>query len=349
MREVERVAKGSRSGWGVFGVVMAMVPGAALAAQEPGDGGASPGVAVAAPAEAEVRIDGFDLEPVWDRAVRFSGFRQHAPEQNADPSQRTEFRVAYDDANLYFFVRAFDTAPDSIMRALTRRDVRGPSDQISLYIDSYQDRRTGFNFHVNPDGVQRDHAIYGDGNRDGSWNGVWDVATQVDSLGWTAEFRIPLSQLRYADASEHTFGFGVWREIERHSETASWPLFSRTETGLMSQMGSLTGLTALGSSRRAELTPYALTRNVAQPGPGSSFDRNQEMQVGGDLKVGITPNVILDATVNPDFGQVEADPAVFEPHSLRGLPARAPPVLPRGHRSLRLPAELLYRGGLQHQ
>ena len=125
------------------------------------------------------------------------------------------------------------------MRALTRRDVRGPSDQIIVFIDSYNDRRTGFDFNVNPDGVKRDYAIYNDGQEDGSWNGVWDVSTSVDSLGWTAEFRIPLSQLRFAEADSHTFGFGVWRDIERYKERVSWPEFSTTRNGLVSQLGRL--------------------------------------------------------------------------------------------------------------
>ncbi len=312
-REKGRVWEAIGLGWVAVAVLLAVSPALAetLSAQEAGEEGSATGVATAVRADQRIQIDGLDTDAVWSGAERFTGFRQHEPEQDAAPSQETEFRVAFDEDNLYFFVRAFDSAPDSIMRALTRRDVRGPSDHITVFIDSYRDRRTGFNFHVNPDGVQRDNAIYGDGNQDSSWNGVWDVATQVDSLGWTAEFQVPLSQLRYADAPEHTFGFGVWRTIERHSETSSWPLFRRTETGLMSQLGSLSGLRGLGSSRTAELTPYALTRNVSVPLPGGGFERDQEIQVGGDLKIGLTPNVILDATVNPDFGQVEADPAVL--------------------------------------
>ncbi|MEZ4423187.1 MAG: DUF5916 domain-containing protein [Gemmatimonadota bacterium] len=257
------------------------------------------------------RIDGLDTDAVWRDTEARSDFRQFNPAPDADPSLRTEFRVAYDDDNLYVFVRAFDAHPDSIMRALTRRDVRGPSDQITLYIDSYNDRRTGFSFHVNPDGVKRDYSIFNDGNEDVSWNGIWDAVPQVDSLGWTAEFRIPLSQLRFADADEHTFGFGIRRQIERYNESVSWPLYSQNVSGLVSQLGYLEGLENLGSVRRAELTPYALTRNVSRPLGGGGFERAQEISVGGDLKVGLTPNIILDATVNPDFGQVEADPAVL--------------------------------------
>ncbi|HEX6939072.1 MAG TPA: DUF5916 domain-containing protein [Longimicrobiales bacterium] len=180
-----------------------------------------------------------------------------------------------------------------------------------MLIDSYNDRRTGFEFIVNPDGVKRDYAVFDDGEEDPSWNGVWAVATTVDSLGWAAEFRIPFSQLRYADAPSHTFGFGVWRDIERYKERVAWPEYSPTRAGLMSQLGKLEGIAGIGSARALELTPYVVTKDVTRAAAGGGFERAQEFAVGGDLKFRITPNVTLDATVNPDFGQVEADPAVL--------------------------------------
>src|SRR2546423_157181 len=177
-------------------------------------------------------IDGRDFDAIWLTAPRHSDFRQFQPKVDVDPTFKTEFRVAYDERNVYVFVRMFDPHPDSIMHALSRRDVRGPSDQIKLLIDSYNDKRSGYEFAVNPDGVKRDYALSNDGNEDDSWNGIWDVATRVDSLGWTAEFRIPLSQLRYARLQQHTFGFGVWRDVERYAERDSWPLYSPTRNGL---------------------------------------------------------------------------------------------------------------------
>jgi hypothetical protein len=272
---------------------------------------ATPGAATTAwatRAQASMTLDGLDSEAAWGRATAASGFRQYDPELDAEPSQGTEFKVAYDADNLYVFVRAFDTAPDSILRALSRRDVRGPSDQIGVLVDSYLDRRSGFAFWVNPDGVKRDFAFTNDSNQDSSWDGVWDVATDVDELGWTAEFRIPLSQLRYASADRHTFGFSVRRQIERHPESSSWPPYSRTTPGVMSQLGTLEGLEGLGSANRIELTPYGVTKNVTRASSSGGYDHPQEVSVGADLKVGITPNVTLNATVNPDFGQVEADP-----------------------------------------
>jgi hypothetical protein len=261
-------------------------------------------------ADAGITLDGLDTEPAWRAATPQDSFRQFEPEPDAPPSQRTEFRVVYDEDDLYVFVRAFDSHPDSIMRALARRDEMGPADRIGILIDSYLDRRTGFVFFVNPDGVRRDYTVFNDGNQDDSWDGVWDVATRIDSLGWTAEFRIPLSQLRYASGDRHAFGFGVRRHIERHPEASSWPPYSRTTPGLMSQLGTLEGLEGLGSGRRVELTPYAVTKNVTRPAPEGGLEHPQQISAGADLKVGLTPNLTLDATVNPDFGQVEADPAV---------------------------------------
>ena len=256
------------------------------------------------------RIDGRPDDEAWQNAPRFSDFRMFEPKVDVDPTFKTEFQVAYDEKNLYVLVRMFDPHPDSIMHALSRRDQRGPSDQIKLLIDSYDDKRSGFEFAVNPDGVKRDFAMSNDGNEDGSWNGVWDVATAVDSLGWVAEFRIPLSQLRYAPSESHTFGFGIWRDIERYRERSAWPLWSPTRNGISSQLGRLTGLDGISSDRRLEVTPYVVTKNVQRTTPALGYEREQQLSLGGDLKLGITPNITLDATVNPDFGQVEADPAV---------------------------------------
>lgn len=266
-------------------------------------------VATAARATGNVTLDGLDDDAAWRASTAVSAFRQHDPELDAPPSQRTEFAVTYDDENLYVFVRAFDSSPDSIVRALTRRDVRGPSDQIGLMIDSYHDRRSGYAFWVNPDGVKRDVAISNDASEDQSWDGVWDVATRVDDRGWTAEFRIPLSQLRYQAADRHTFGLGVRRVIERLPEAVSWPHYDRNTPGAMSQLGTLEGLVGLGRSNSVEITPYVVTKNVTRAQNSGGFEHPQELDAGADVKIGITPNLTLDATVNPDFGQVEADPA----------------------------------------
>ncbi len=246
----------------------------------------------------------------WSAAPVVSDFVEFVPTEGAPARFRTEVRVMYDDRNLYVLVRAYDPHPDSLMHALTRRDIRGPSDQLKVMIDSYNDRRSGYEFAVNPDGVKRDYAMYDDGNEDDSWNGVWDVATRVDSLGWTAEFRIPFSQLRYQAGARHTFGFGVWRDIERYKERVSWPAFRPTKTGVSSQLGQLTGIEEIQSPHHMEVTPYVLARNESRP-TANGFSRAQVQGIGADLKYSISPNATLDATVNPDFGQVESDPAVL--------------------------------------
>ena len=264
--------------------------------------------AIAVLAERPPIIDGRDDDAVWKTATVIDGFRVFDPKEDGDPTFPTQVRVAYDAENLYFFARMFDPHPDSILALLSRRDVKTQSEQIKLMIDSYHDRRTGYEFAVNPAGVKRDYYTYDDSREDATWDAVWDVATRVDSLGWTAEFRIPLSQIRYPKAQDHTFGFMVMRDIVRTSERDSWPVYRRSKSGISSQFGDLTGLRGLGSPHRLEIAPYVVAKNVSTPAT-RGFGRSQKQTIGGDLKYGVTSNLTLDATVNPDFGQVEADPA----------------------------------------
>ncbi|HEU4586892.1 MAG TPA: DUF5916 domain-containing protein, partial [Gemmatimonadaceae bacterium] len=153
-----------------------------------------------------------------------------------------------------------------------------------------------------------DEAIYNDGSEDIAWDAVWDVATRIDSAGWSAEYRIPLSQLHYSTNGDGRFGILIWRYVQRYTEDITWPLYRMSRSGLVSQFGELAGLDALGSPSRAEITPYVVTKNVQRPA-ASSYDRRQEITVGGDVAYRIASNVMLNATVNPDFGQVEADPS----------------------------------------
>ena len=260
-------------------------------------------------AEAPV-LDGKDDESIWKLAPPIDRFRVSRPSEGAQPRYRTEARVAYDARHLYVFVRAYDPHPDSIISLLARRDEYTSSDQVTLMLDSYHDRRTGYEFIVNPAGVKVDVAIYNDGNEDTAWDAVWDVATLIDSLGWTAEYRIPLSQLRYPQGRAGTFGLLIVRDIMRHTEQVTWPLYRPSRSGLTSQFGDLTGLDDMAPPARAELVPYAVTRNVSGPA-AEGYPRQQEFTVGGDLRYRFASNLLLNATVNPDFGQVEADPSVL--------------------------------------
>src|SRR5216110_869117 len=266
--------------------------------------------ATAVRAAVPVVIDGRDDDEVWRIAQPITQFREFQPKEDGDPRFPTEAKVAYDDRYFYVFIRAFDPHPDSILKLLARRDVRAATDQLKIMVDSYHDRRSGFEFAVNPAGVKRDYAMYNDSQEDDAWDAVWDVGTQVDSLGWTAEFRIPLSQLRYVPRATNTFGFAVWRDIQRYSERVSWPVYRGSQAGVSSQLGELTGLEGLPSPRRPEIAPYLVTKNVSVAA-GGGFDRSQKVTGGADLKYGITSNLTLDATANPDFGQVEADPSVL--------------------------------------
>jgi len=270
-----------------------------------------PATAIAAKAVRAPVIDGKDDDEVWRDAPKINAFQEFDPNPGKAPRFATEVRVAYDARNFYVFIRAFDPEPKRILKLLARRDIRTASDQLKIIVDSYHDRRSGYEFAVNPAGVKRDYAISNDGNEDDAWDGVWEAGTQVDSLGWTAEFRIPLSQMRYAQAESNTFGFAVWRDIDRYKERVSWPLYENNKAGLSSQLGEVHGLRGLAAPRRLEIAPYAVTKNITVPKPGNRFDHPQKYTGGLDFKYGLSSNLTIDGTVNPDFGQVESDPAVL--------------------------------------
>jgi hypothetical protein len=287
---------------------------AARSASPPPRAGAAPldrarvGAAVRAPRAPA--LDGKLDDDAWREAPVIDQFLEYEPDEGAETRFRTEARVAYDDRYFYVAVRMFDPAPDSIVSLLARRDVRVPSEQLKIVIDSYHDKRTAFQFAVNPAGVKRDFYVYNDNNEDDSWDGVWHVATAIDSVGWTAEFAIPLSQLRYASKSEHTFGLMIVRDVARTGERISWPLYRRNVQGYVSQSGEIHGIRGIPTPRRLEIAPYVVTKNVTEP-DGSDFRHKQELTGGADVKYGLSSNLTVDATINPDFGQVEADPAVL--------------------------------------
>jgi hypothetical protein len=289
--------------------VLLLVQGPGLAIQSVQSPSSPVATAVRATHTAEPPVlDGRDTEAIWDATPAIDQFLEAKPSEGAPPKFRTVARVAYDESNLYVFVRSFDPHPDSIASHLARRDEETPSDLITLMLDPYHDRRTGYEFTVNPAGVKADYAIYNDGDEDVAWDAVWDVATQIDSLGWTAEYRIPLSQLNYSSKSGGKFGVLFWRVIQRHTATVTWPLYRTSRSGLSSQFGELTGLEGLGRPGRAEVTPYVVAKSepdLASP----DFEQQQDLTLGGDVKYRIASNVLLNATLNPDFGQVEADPS----------------------------------------
>ncbi len=265
------------------------------------------------PAGTAVRIDGDFNDAAWERATPITNFVQREPSEGAAPTFASEVRVAYDLAHLYVAVRAFDPEPAKVVGIRTRRDDGSPSDWIRVVIDSYHDRRTAYEFTVNPAGVKQDAYWYNDGNKDSSWDAVWDVQVLKDEKGWKAEFRIPFSQLRFEPSKADTFGFAVWREVGRLKETSTWPLLAKSASGFVSQFGEIGGLRLGAGVKRLELTPYSVAQLGTQPvEPGDPFRMAVEPRAtfGADVKYAITPGLTLTGTLNPDFGQVESDPAV---------------------------------------
>ena len=269
--------------------------------------------AVAVPSNSPIVLDGRFTEEVWQQAPVISEFQQREPAEGQAPTLRTEARMAYDGAALYVAVRAFDSDPDKLVAILTRRDQRSPSDWIRIVVDSYFDKRSAYEFGVNPVGVKTDRYYFNDGQSDDSWDAVWDVGVERDGDGWRAEFKIPFSQLRFNTLAGGPVGFAVIREVGRLAETVSWPLLSRNANGFVSQFGEMRGLRMAGKPQKFELMPYTVADLRTQPHDASnplSNARDPGAALGLDMKYSVTPGLTLTATANPDFGQVEADPAV---------------------------------------
>ncbi|OGU03425.1 MAG: hypothetical protein A2W29_00720 [Gemmatimonadetes bacterium RBG_16_66_8] len=264
---------------------------------------------------APIRLDAVLDEDVWRSAPAAEAFRQHLPNEGEAATQRTEVRFAYDDAALYVGARMYDAlGSQGVQTRLVRRDGNPDSDYLEVIFDTYHDHIGRLFFRVNPSGVRGDANGLGGGG-DESWDPVWDVATTIDSLGWTAEMRIPFSQLRYPQTEEQqTWGLQIWRQENRTNELSMWSFWGRTESGGPSRFGHLSGLTIARAPGRAELLPYAVgqSTNVPVDDPSDPFQEPHGLdgRVGLDARVLLTSNLTLNATVNPDFGQVEVDPAV---------------------------------------
>jgi hypothetical protein len=292
-------------------------PGADRTAPPPGS---ALRVLTAQPADASLprpSIDGNLDEAIWQRAESVTGFTQREPRPGQPSAMRTEARIAFDDATLYVAMRMYDPAPDSIRDQLTRRDARAPgSDWATVIVDSYFDRRTAFRFSTTPRGVRLDAMLSDDTAEDLTWDAVWQVATRIDADGWTAEFAIPLSQLRYStagDGGSSPWGLQFTREVGRSGEISHWAPLPPDVNRTVSLFGQLHGLRHATTPRRMELLPYTLGRLTRAPGAAANpfYNRSDtRTTMGADFKVGLTSSMTLTGTVNPDFGQVEADPSV---------------------------------------
>jgi hypothetical protein len=259
-------------------------------------------------------IDGRLDEEIWTQAPAATEFTQRDPDEGQPATERTELRVVYDDHALYVGARLHDREPARIGRQLARRDRTVEADHFAVFLDAHHDHLTGAVFEVSASGVQSDKIVFNDSWDDESWDAVWESAVTVDEGGWTVEMRIPFSQLRFSRAERHTFGIHAERYIQRRNERAWLVHVPKTESGVASRAGHLEGIEGIRSGRSLEVLPYAVTRAefVERSSADDPFNDGARAFAGAglDVKYGLSSNLTLDGTINPDFGQVEVDPAV---------------------------------------
>jgi hypothetical protein len=257
-------------------------------------------------------IDGSFDDQAWQQGDWAGDFIQHEPYEDRAPSQPTEFKLAFDDQHIYVAVKALDSAPDSITNRMSRRD-NGDGDMVFIIFDSYHDLRTGFVFGVSSAGVRSDMIMSNNGeNEDETWDPIWQARAQVHQWGWGAEMKIPFTQLRFKKNSQSVWGFEVARQIFRKEEMSLWHPIPRNAPGLIHALGELDGLQEIEPRKQLDLTPYAVAAmNTYEAEEGNPYadGSDPKFNMGLDGKIGVTNNLTLDFTLNPDFGQVEADPS----------------------------------------
>ena len=297
-----------------LGIALLVVPFAAFAdtitVARPTTTAARPTI-TAARLDAAVTVDGKLDELVWQNGNAVTDFKQRDPHEGAAATLPTEVRVAYDDNAVYIGARMHDTAPDSILARLTRRDFSIPADRFGVYVDPYLDRRSGYYFLVNAAGTLFDGSLYNDGWEDPSWDGVWEGKARVDEKGWTCEMRIPYSQMRFT--SGERWGMNFRRVIQRRSEEDFVVYLPKKESGFVSRFPDLVGMSGIRPKSAIEVIPYATSKGeYLVTDPGDPFNDGSRLTADGgvDVRMGVGSKLTLNATVNPDFGQVEIDPAV---------------------------------------
>ncbi len=259
-----------------------------------------------------LNLDGILSEPIWQSDSVPARFVQTDPVQAAEPSFPTVVHVLYDDDAVYVGARMHDASPDSVVARLCRRDQSSRSDEFTLYLDPYHDRRSGYWFVISAAGTLRDGILYNDGWDDDSWDGVWQGRSRIDSAGWTAEIRIPYSQLRFRKSDQYRWGVNFRRYLARRNEYDMVAYTPRKESGFVSRFPDLVGIESVSPSRAIQITPYVTTRGeFLAHAPGDPFNDGSRYvpEMGGDLKTAVGSKLTLNASVNPDFGQVEVDPA----------------------------------------
>ncbi|MDR3626837.1 MAG: DUF5916 domain-containing protein [Ignavibacteriaceae bacterium] len=259
-------------------------------------------------------IDGILSEEVWQNAFAIIGLTQLDPNEGKPETERTEVRIAYDDNALYVGARMYDSSPDSIIKNLARRDVSINSDWFEVYLDPFNDKRTGYYFAMNAGGTLYDGTLYNDTWSDQSWDGVWEGKVHVDDKGWTVEMRIPFSQLRFNMKDADVWGIDIQRQIARKHENDYLIYVPKNSNGFVSRFAQLVGIKNINPPSHFEFLPYLTSKaEYSDPGLGNPYNKGSVYtpNIGADLKMGIGTNLTLNATINPDFGQVEIDPAVI--------------------------------------
>jgi Domain of unknown function (DUF5916) len=264
---------------------------------------------------ASPRIDGALDDAAWSDAGVISDFVQKIPVEGAPPTVTTEVRLLYDDDALFVGARLRRADPDAIRTSITRRDGESDAEVFTVSLDPYLDRRTAFSFSVSSGGVRGDWYLPQDNEesgREAQYDPVWSARARVDDEGWTAEMRIPFSQLRFNAGDRQTWGLQLTRQVPDLNERLQWVLIPVAAAGFASHFGRLEGISGIRPARRLEVLPYVAADVTyrANVDPLDPFDDRTAGRAGADLKMGLGPNLTLDATINPDFGQVEADPAV---------------------------------------
>ncbi len=264
--------------------------------------------------DTQVDIDGFLNDSAWEAVEWESNFIESRPDENTPPSNQTRFKITYDQKFIYFAFQCLDNEPDKIVRRLSRRDTFD-GDWIGIFIDSYHDKRTAFGFIVSAAGVKSDVFESNNGNNeDESWNPIWYTKARIDSEGWTAEMKIPLSQLKFGKSQEQIWGLEVMRRHFREEERSVWQRLPADTPGFISEFGELHGLLNLEPQKQLEIQPYTVTSlRTYEAEEGNPFSDGSDGKITGglDAKIGITNDLTLDLTINPDFGQVEADPSAI--------------------------------------
>ena len=261
-----------------------------------------------------IKLDGLLEEQVWKENEPVSDFLQRDPVDGAPATELTEAWVAYDDSNLYVAAYCHDSDPEGIKGLLGRRDSFVDSDWFFFAVDPYFDRRSGYLFGINPAGSIVDEVLSNDIGEDTTWDGIWEAKVARVADGWTLEMQIPFNQLRFPKKDKYIWGVNFQRTIKRKQERVAFAWVPKEDVAYVSRFARLEGIENIKPGRRVEFFPYSVGQAQFRPAePGNPFESGHKYSgdAGFDLKVGLKSNLNLDLTINPDFGQVEVDPAVI--------------------------------------